>query len=48
MGLLNGLTTKDLYVVTQENLGGAGGFHTGIKTAFEKDLIGYGVWMMIR
>jgi GT2 family glycosyltransferase len=27
---------KDLYVVTQENLGGAGGFHTGIKTAFEK------------
>jgi GT2 family glycosyltransferase len=26
----------DLSVVTQENLGGAGGFYTGIKTAFEK------------
>lgn len=27
---------KDLDVITQENLGGAGGFHVGIKIAFEK------------
>ena len=35
---------KDLTVITQQNLGGAGGFHTGIKTAYEK---GYDwVWCM--
>jgi len=27
---------KDLTVIHQENLGGAGGFHNGIKTAYEK------------
>ncbi|OGV06662.1 MAG: hypothetical protein A2499_02975 [Stygiobacter sp. RIFOXYC12_FULL_38_8] len=27
---------KDLIFITQENTGGAGGFHTGIKTAYEK------------
>lgn len=27
---------KDLTVITQPNSGGAGGFHTGIKTAYEK------------
>ncbi|KAF0140543.1 MAG: glycosyltransferase [Stygiobacter sp.] len=27
---------NDLIFITQENTGGAGGFHTGIKTAFEK------------
>jgi len=35
---------KDLTVITQENLGGAGGFYTGIKTAYEK---GYDwIWCM--
>ena len=35
---------KDLTVITQQNLGGAGGFCTGIKTAYEK---GYDwVWCM--
>ncbi|MCL5031032.1 MAG: glycosyltransferase [Bacteroidetes bacterium] len=29
-------TQKDLMVITQENSGGAGGFYTGIKTAYEK------------
>lgn len=34
----------DLTVITQENLGGAGGFYTGIKTAYEK---GYDwIWCM--
>ena len=28
---------SDLYVITQENLGGAGGFHTGLKYAYEQD-----------
>lgn len=28
---------KDITTITQENCGGAGGFHTGIKTAYEKD-----------
>lgn len=27
---------NDLKIITQENLGGAGGFYTGIKTAYEK------------
>lgn len=27
---------KDLIIITQENSGGAGGFYTGIKTAYEK------------
>ncbi|MFA5806139.1 MAG: glycosyltransferase [Melioribacteraceae bacterium] len=27
---------NDLTIITQKNLGGAGGFHTGIKNAFEK------------
>jgi len=35
---------KGLTVITQENSGGAGGFHTGIKTAYEK---GYDwIWCM--
>jgi len=35
---------KDLTVIHQANLGGAGGFHTGIKTAYEK---GYDwIWCM--
>jgi len=35
---------KDLTVITQENSGGAGGFYTGIKTAYEK---GYDwIWCM--
>jgi GT2 family glycosyltransferase len=35
---------KDLSVIHQANLGGAGGFHTGIKTAYEK---GYDwIWIM--
>jgi len=35
---------KDLTVISQQNLGGAGGFYTGIKTAYEK---GYDwVWCM--
>ena len=35
---------NDLTVITQENLGGAGGFYTGIKTAYEK---GYDwIWCM--
>ena len=35
---------NDLTVITQKNLGGAGGFHTGIKRAYEK---GYDwVWCM--
>ncbi len=29
-------TQNDLQVITQENLGGAGGFHTGIKMAYKK------------
>ena len=29
--------------ITQENIGGAGGFHTGIKTAFEKSF----TWMWL-
>ncbi len=28
---------KDIYVIHQENLGGAGGFHTGFKIAFEQN-----------
>ena len=35
---------KDLTVITQENSGGAGGFHTGIKAAYEN---GYDwIWCM--
>ncbi len=35
---------SDIITITQENLGGAGGFYTGMKTAFEK---GYEwVWLM--
>lgn len=31
------LNQNDLTVITQPNLGGAGGFHTGIKAAYEKE-----------
>ena len=35
---------KDLEFITQKNIGGAGGFNTGIKTAFER---GYSwIWLM--
>lgn len=35
---------KDIEFITQKNIGGAGGFNTGIKTAFEK---GYSwIWLM--
>lgn len=34
----------DLYVITQENLGGAGGFHAGVKYCFEQGADW--IWMM--
>ncbi len=38
------LTNQDLTVITQDNLGGAGGFYKGIKSAYEK---GYDwIWCM--
>jgi len=35
---------KDLYLINQENVGGAGGFHTGVKYAFNENADW--IWMM--
>lgn len=42
--VLDGRTDLPLEVVTQENLGGAGGFHRGVRTAYERGFDR--IWLM--